>query len=429
MPLDSAVNIGFPAIVRRFDLSIPMIQWVVISYVLTQTSLVLSFGRIGDIVGYRRVFLAGTGVSALAFVGCALAPTYPWLLAGRVAQGIGAGLIIGVGPALATSLFAEDVRPRVLGYYMMMFGLGSALGPLVFGLLLAHFGWSAVFSFRSPLAAASFLLAWALPADAPSGRPRAFDAAGGALLAAALALLLLALNQVRQPLGLAVCAGLSAAAFAGFIRHERHADQPMIDLRCFRDRGFTWATLVLALVNLAGFAVMLLVPFYLSSVTGLSVPMAGAVLAAQPVGMMLAAPVAGRLLSGPMPSAVMLAGLVACAAGLALLSLAGASPENARLTCAMIVQGFGMGLVQVACFERMTAAIPRDDRGVAGALGMAARSIGIVTGATVLMLVFQSVQATGGFVPAFQAAMLLAAAIPAVLLLLGWAARHGRRPV
>ena len=133
VPLDSAVNIGFPAIVARFGLPIPMIQWIVIAYVLTQTSLMLSFGRIGDMLGYRRVFLFGTGVSTIAFVACALAPTYPALLAARVAQGIGAGLILSCGPALATSLFPEAMRTQVLARYMMMFGIGSALGPSVFG--------------------------------------------------------------------------------------------------------------------------------------------------------------------------------------------------------------------------------------------------------------------------------------------------------
>src|SRR3984957_5368844 len=115
VPLDSAVNIGFPAIVRRFELPIPMIQWVVISYVLTQTCLLLTFGRIGDMLGYRRVFLVGTGWSTLAFIACAAAPSYPVLLAGRVAQGVGAGLILSCGPALATSLFPESLRARALG--------------------------------------------------------------------------------------------------------------------------------------------------------------------------------------------------------------------------------------------------------------------------------------------------------------------------
>src|ERR1700722_5965718 len=92
VPLDSAVNIDFSAIVTRFGLPIPMIQWVVIAYVLTQTSLMLTFGRIGDMFGYRRIFLFGTAISTVAFIACAFAPTYAALLVGRVIQGVGAGL-------------------------------------------------------------------------------------------------------------------------------------------------------------------------------------------------------------------------------------------------------------------------------------------------------------------------------------------------
>ena len=198
VPLDSAVNIDFPAIVARFGLPIPMIQWIVISYVLTQTSLMLTFGRIGDLVGYRLVFLVGTALSPLAFIGCALSPTYGILIGVRVAQGVGAGLILSCGPALATSLFPEDMRTQVIARYMMMFGIGSALGPSVFGLLVERFGWSAVFSFRAPIAATAFVLAWTLPRPA-RGEREPFDAAGGALLALALSFMLLTLNRLRSP--------------------------------------------------------------------------------------------------------------------------------------------------------------------------------------------------------------------------------------
>jgi MFS family permease len=419
VPLDSAVNIDFPFIVRRFDLPLPMIQWVVISYVLTQTSLLLSFGRVGDMLGYRRIFLFGTAISTLAFTACALAPSYPWLLAGRVAQGIGAGLILSVGPALATSLFPEAMRARILGIYMMMFGFGGALGPSVFGLLLERFGWSAVFSFRAPLAAVAFLLAWTLPAGGRHGPRDSFDATGGGLLAVGLCFFLLALNQSRDPVWLAACAAVCVIAFLLFRRQERRAPRPIINLAYFRDRDFTLTNLAFALANLAFFSIMLLVPFYLSQVSGLSAPAAGLVLALSPAGSMLAAPLAGRLATGHPPRRIGLAGLAASAAGLAGVSLAGGRSEISLLSAAMVVAGFGMGLVQVAYFDTVTAALPPADRGVAGALGMATRSIGTVTAATVLMLVFQTLRESAGFTGAFRATFLVAAAIPAGLALAG----------
>jgi MFS family permease len=419
VPLDSAVNIGFPAIVAHFGLPIPMIQWVVIAYVLTQTSLMLSFGRIGDMLGYRRVFLFGTGFSALAFVACALAPSYAALLAARVAQGIGAGLILSCGPALATSLFPEAMRTRILAHYMMMFGIGSALGPSVFGVLVDRFGWSAVFSFRAPIALAAFLLAWTLPRPA-RGQREPFDAAGGALLALALSFLLLALNRLHAPgVDTALFVVLAGVGFVLFYRQERRFPQPIIDFRYFRDAGFTMINVMNALINLSAFSIMLLAPFYLSRIPGLSLPQAGLILAASPFGIILAAPIAGRLATGYKPRLIALLGCALSAAGLVGISLSGTSPDILILALSMAVQGFGLGLFQVAYFDIITEALPARNRGVAGALGMATRTIGTVTGATVLMLIFQSLQSLGtdGFMTAFQVTFRIAAAIPVALIL------------
>jgi EmrB/QacA subfamily drug resistance transporter len=420
VPLDSAVNIDFPAIVAHFGLPIPMIQWIVISYVLTQTSLMLTFGRIGDMLGYRRVFLFGTGVSTLAFIACALAPNYGALLAARVAQGVGAGLILSCGPALATSLFPEAQRTQILAHYMMMFGIGSALGPSVFGVLVERFGWSAVFSFRAPIAAAAFLLAWTLPRPV-RGEREPFDAAGGALLALALSFMLLALNRLRPPgPETAVFAVIALAGFFLFYRQEHRAAKPIIDFSTFRNADFAVINLGNALMNLSAFSVMLLAPFYLSRIPGLTLPMAGLVLAASPVGTIIAAPVAGRLARGHKPRLIALIGTALSGVGLFGISLSDSTPDMEILVLSMMVQGVGMGLFQVAYFDIVTATIPARNRGVAGALGMATRTIGTVTGATVLMLIFQSLRtsAPDGFMAAFQTTFRIAAMIPAALVVL-----------
>jgi MFS family permease len=412
VPLDSAVNIDFPAIVARFGLPIPMIQWIVISYVLTQTSLMLTFGRIGDILGYRRVFLVGTGFSALAFMACALSPTYPALIAARVAQGIGAGLILSCGPALATSLYPEVMRAEVLGRYMAMFGIGSALGPSVFGILVDQLGWSAVFSLRAPIAATAFMLAWTLPSTPRAPTTEPFDAVGGGLLALALSFLLLTLNRLRDPgLGLGFGAVIAAVCFVLFYRQERRVSRPIIDFSYFSDLGFTITNIANALVNLAAFAIMLLAPFYLSQIPGLSLPGAGFVLASSPFAMIFAAPLAGRLATGVSPYLIAVIGSALSSAGLFAIAAAGGRPELAWLVAAMAVQGFGVGLFQVAYFDVVTGAIPARNRGVAGALGMATRSIGTVTGATMLMLIFQTLRVSDGFTGAFQVTFAVAGAV------------------
>src|SRR5215472_7845508 len=158
VPLDTAVNIAFPAITQGFDLATPDIQWVVICYVLTYTALTLALGRVGDIYGHALVFRTGLLWSTAALALCALAPAYPALLASRFLQGIGAALVLSCGAALATSFAGEERRSRMLGIYTTMFAAGMTLGPLLGGALVQAWGWPAVFAFRVPVAAAALLL-------------------------------------------------------------------------------------------------------------------------------------------------------------------------------------------------------------------------------------------------------------------------------
>src|SRR5437773_11503274 len=187
VPLDTAVNIAFPDITGSFGLPIAMIQWVVICYVLTHAGLMLAFGRVGDIWSHGLVFRAGLAWSVAAFILCALAPSFGWLLFFRFLQGIGAGLIISCAPAVVTSLYPETRRAHALGIFTLMFALGSAVGPLIGGALVARWGWPGVFWFRAPIALTSLLLLRGLPPGSGAGGGRRFDIVGAVLLAFGLA--------------------------------------------------------------------------------------------------------------------------------------------------------------------------------------------------------------------------------------------------
>ena len=424
VPLDSTVNVAFPHITRHFDLTIPAIQWVVISYTLTHASLMLVFGRVGDMLGHRRIFLAGSAWSAIAFVLCGMAPSYAWLLAARAAQGVGAGLLLSCGPALATFQFPESQRARALGLFTMVFGLGGALGAPIAGLLVQQWGWSAVFWFRAPIALAAFALTFLLPAPPRPVATGRFDALGAVLLVLTISAMLIALNQIQHPVPAALSAGVMLLGLIGFIRQERRFPKPIMDLRFFRDIDFALANLANTLINFAGFAIMLLVPFYLARATDLSIPASGVMLAASPLGITLAAPLAGRLATRIPPRQLTLAGTALAAVGLFAIGSFGYHPSSIALGAAMFIQGFGQGLFQVAYFDIVTGTIPPQDRGVAGSLGMVTRTAGVVTAATMLMLAFQTMRVgavTGGmaeadaFLAGFQGAFRIAAAIPAVL--------------
>jgi EmrB/QacA subfamily drug resistance transporter len=432
VPFDSSVNFAFPYITRAFGLPVPAIQWVVISYTLTYAALMLVFGRVGDMLGYRRIFLAGSAWSAVAFVLCAVAPSYNALLGARVLQGVGAALVLSCGPALATSLYPETARIRILGIYTMAIGIGGALGPLIAGLLVPLIDWPAVFWFRAPLAFAAFALAWVLPADASAATREKFDAMGGFLLVLAIGAMLLALNQLQR-LGedrvvFALSALVCIVAAAAFVAQERRSSRPIIDLRLFRDLDFSLLNAGHAALSLAGFSVLLLAPFYLSRFGGLSAHAIGLMLAASPAGTVLAAPLAARLASRVPPRLLAVIGAAAMATGQILIGSAGSEPNIPALAGAMFLQGFGVGLFQVAYFDVATSAIPRADRGVAGSLVMMTRTIGTVTGATMLMLAFQTLRGNalangsdeaGAFLDGFAGTFRLAAVLPAALVLLG----------
>ncbi len=407
--LDTSVNIAFPAITRGFDLGIADIQWVVICYVLTYASLLLALGRVGDTVGHAVVFRVGLVWSATALLLVACSPSYGAMLVFRCLQGVGAALVLSCGAALVTSLYGEERRSRALGVYTMMMAFGWMLGPLLGGALTAIWDWPAVFWFRIPIAVAALLLLRGLPVSPPRQAGDRFDVIGGIALVLGLVTMLLALNRVRE-FSAVWFALLSAAAFAAFIAREKRAVRPIIAIDILRLPGFTLLNLVSVLANLAAFSVWLLVPYFLARVPGYALVVNGAILATAAAGAVLAAPIAGRVVGGSI-SAERLAiiGAVAIGAGLVLISVWTEQTPTALRVAGLIVQGVGLGLFQLAYSDIVTAALPLRDRGVAGSLVLLTRTLGTVTAASIVLMVFEILQQHHGFLEAFQRTFQLAA--------------------
>ena len=320
VPSDSSVNVAFPAITAFFHLPIADIRWIAIVYMLAQTSLMLVFGRIGDMAGYRRLFLIGLAVSGLGLFGCAIATSYAFLLSARGVQGIGAGLVLSCGPALAISQQPEAVRARVLGVYTMLYSAGFVLGPAVAGPLIQYFGWRGVYWFRVPLALVAFLASWTLPTSEPPASVQRLDLAGAALLVVGLTLALLGLDRLQVaavapvwPIGFGV---LAVMALWAFVRQERRVPQPIIAMQYFARPELALGVLVSVFINLACFGILLLLPFHLARVGKFAPPIIGAVLASAAVGMVLASPLAGLLARRVGSWTLAIAGCVAMAAGL-----------------------------------------------------------------------------------------------------------------
>lgn len=407
--LDTSVNIAFPAITRSFALGIADIQWVVICYVLTYASLLLALGRVGDAVGHAVVFRIGLVWSAVALLLVSCVPSYGAMLLFRFLQGIGAALVLSCGAALVTSLYGEERRSRALGVYTMMMAFGLMLGPLLGGALTAVWDWPAVFWFRIPIAIATLLLLRGLPAPLAHRAGDRFDIVGGVALVLGLVTMLLALNRLREFSAIWFVL-LSAAAFAAFIVRERRAAKPIIAVDILKRPGFALLNLVSVLANLAAFSVWLLVPYFLARVPGYALAWSGAILAAAAAGAVLAAPIAGRLV-GQTISAERLAvmGAVAIGSGLVLISLWTDQTSTVLRVVGLMVQGIGLGLFQLAYSDIVTAALPLRDRGVAGSLVLLTRTLGTVSAASLVLMVFEILQQNASFLEAFQITFQIAA--------------------
>ena len=419
VPLDTALNIAFPDITADFAIPIADIQWIIIFYILTYTSLMLVCGKLGDLYGHKRIFQAGLAISALAFVLCAMAPAYHWLLLARMLQGLGGALILSCGPALATALFPENQRGRALGAYAMMFGIGAAMGPSLGGIMVQNWGWEAVFWFRLPLSLLALAaLPWLRPALGQR-RTGGFDLLGALLLAVGLGALMLALNQMQVDMarGLAIAA-LGVLALIAFVRRELGAREPIVPLAVFRRLDFTMLNVVNALVNLVGFSAYLLVPYFLVRATDYSLALGGVLLATSAIGQAAIAPLCGWLLSWrPWASRLALLGGVMVAGGTMLIGTWSSSAGLWAICVPLALQGMGMGLFQVCILDVATARLDARDRGVAGSLAMVSRTIGNVLSATCLSLIFAGLRqlraedgmdAAAAFLSAFQSTFLYA---------------------
>lgn len=435
-PLDTAVNIALPAIVGSFGLPLEMIQWIIICYVLTYASLMLVAGKLGDRYGRRRIFKIGLTVSCVGLAACSMAPSFELLLPARVAQGLGTALAIACGPALAISLYSESERPRIVGYYAAMFAAAGAVGPVVGGVLTDAVGWQGVFWFRIPLAALVLALSWLLPADKPrvhDGKP--FDILGAMLLVIALIALAMTLSLIRRSEGFAALAvaGIGIAAAAGFIRTEGRAADPVLRLDAFRSPRFALLNALNIVVSSAAFTPLLFTPFFLTRYAGFDIATAGLALACGPVGTTVAAAAAGRMLKTMSSPSVAAIGAATAAIGLILVGQVDGSSALIVVIATLALAGAGLGFFQTAYLDGVTAALPEAERGVAGGLAMATRTIGVVAAASMLTLLFGATESTAladgagpeqAFARAYALAFATAATAAAAGAILAWTMRR-----
>jgi EmrB/QacA subfamily drug resistance transporter len=389
----SIANVALPTLAETFSASFQHMQWIVLAYLLAITTLVVGVGRLGDIVGRRRLLLAGIALFTLASVACGLAPTLSVMIPARAAQGAGAAIMMALTLALVGEVVPADRTGSAMGLLGTMSAIGTALGPSLGGLLIARLGWPAIFLLNIPLGALAFALAWgALPADrAPPRNERpGFDHAGMLLLAVTLAAFALAMTTGRSNFGL-VNLMLLAAAAAGaglFAVVEARASSPLIRPALLRERSLVAGFAMTALVATVMMATLVVGPFYLAQALALDMALVGAAVSVGPVVTALTGIPAGRAVDRLGTYRISVIGLSAMAAGVIALSVIPMTFGIAGYVTPLVILTAGYALFQAANNTAVMTDVRKEQRGVVSGILNLSRNLGLVTGASLMGAVF-----------------------------------------
>ena len=395
----SIANVALPTLVQAFAASFQAVQWVVLAYLLAVTTLIVSAGRIGDLLGHRRVLLAGILIFTVASAFCGSAPTLSMLIAARALQGLGAAILMALTLALVRETVAKERTGSAMGLLGTMSAVGTALGPSLGGLLIAGPGWRAIFLVMVPLGAVAFLLVYrSLPAGrrVPQRDRAGFDAPGTLLLGLTLAAYALAMTVGRGHFG-ALNAILLAAAVLGaglFVLAEARAASPLVRPAMFRDAALSASLVMNALVATVMMVTLVVGPFYLARALGLNEALVGAVLSVGPVISALSGVPAGRFVDRLGARSMVVTGLVLMAAGTSALSTLPAILGLAGYIAAIAVLTPGYQLFLAANNTAVMVDVRQERRGTISGLLSLSRNLGLITGASVMGAVFAAAAGT-----------------------------------
>jgi EmrB/QacA subfamily drug resistance transporter len=389
----SVANVALPTLAQAFDASFQDVQWIVLAYLLAITTLVVSAGRLGDMIGRRRLLLIGLFVFSAASILCGIAPTLWMLIAARAAQGCGAAVMMALTMAFVGETVPRDRTGSAMGLLGTMSALGTALGPSLGGLLIAGFGWRAIFLVNLPLGLLTlFFVGRFVPGDRPgpqNGRA-GFDSVGTLLLALALAAYALAMTLGRGSFGAVNIALLAAAivAIGLFVLAEARAASPLIRLATFRDPVLDASLLASAMVSAVMMATLVVGPFYLARALGLDAVSVGLVVSVGPAVVALSGIPAGRIADRFGAQAMGVAGLAAIAAGSFIFAVMPMSSGVPGYIAPLVVITAAYALFQTANNTAVMAGVRPDRRGVVSGILNLSRNLGLVTGASVMGAVF-----------------------------------------
>src|SRR5262249_37103703 len=392
---NTVVNVALPSIQRDLGASIAGLEWTVNGYTLSFAVLLATGGRLGDIFGRRRMFLAGVVIFALSSATAGLAVSQTDLVVSRVVQGVGAALMMPATLSIITDAFPPSERGKAMGTWAGVSGLALAIGPVVGGLLTEHVSWRAIFYLNVPVAVGAVLAAlFAVRESRDTTVGREVDYAGVAVLTASLTALILALVQGNaggwgSTAIVALLAG-SVVGLAAFVAIELRVKAPMVEFHFFSDRNFLGAVVVALIISFAMLGVFFFLALYMQDILGYSPLEAGVRFLPSTLMMVLVAPVAGRLADRFGPRWLIGAGLLLVAA--AMFSFRGIAVDSGYLDLlpGFVLLGVGISLTMSPMTSAAMNAVPVQKAGIASGVLSMFRMVGGSLGVAVTGAIFQA---------------------------------------
>lgn len=421
--LDGTVmNVALPTLSKDFGVTPSDIIWVVNAYQLVVTMMLLGFAAIGDVFGYRRVFLLGVSVFVTASALCAMSSSFEMMVASRVLQGIGGACTMSINTALLRLIFPPNRLGRVMATNAVIVAVTAASGPALGGAILAVGHWSWIFLMNIPLGLAALVIGWKLlPHNPPSKTPRTLDGQSVVLNAVFFGLLIYTIEQMAHDgfSTLLVLQGIVTIVIGvAYIRRQLQIPMPILPVDLFRIPIFSLSIGCSIACFTAQMLTLVSLPFFMQHSLGLSVAQTGLLLTPWPLATTLTAPIAGRLIERIHPGILGGAGMTIFALGLCMLATLGEISGHWDLIWRMAVCGIGIGLFQTPNNVTITTSAPIQRSGGASGMLGTARVLGQTLGTAMVAVLFHVMSAPGeGEKTCLWVAFILAIAAGTVSLL------------
>jgi EmrB/QacA subfamily drug resistance transporter len=391
----SVVNISLPTIARHFGRPLDTaMMWVVIAYLVVVASLMLTIGRLADVVGHKPIWILGLAVFTIGSALCGAAPSLASLIAFRSVQGVGGAMLMAISPAMLTAAFPPAERGRAIGLNSLFVAAGVSAGPTLGGLITEHLSWRWIFYVNVPVGIVAVLVTLRRLIERRQRQAQQFDPAGALLLGTGLAALIGALS-LGGPSGWTAGPVVSAAivavvALLGFVLVEPHVRHPILDFELFRSRVFASGTISLALSFTSIFAVGFMMPFYLEELRHFSTGTSGLLLTPYTLVIALVAPGSGALADRFGTRWLAAAGMTIACVGLVLLGSLDASAPKADVIWRLGLTGLGQGMFQSPNNSAILGAVPVNRQGVASGILATGRVVGQCLSVAIAGAVFSS---------------------------------------